>query len=159
MKRTASLRVSMALLKEALRLPDNVDITGVATYDFFSKFFIVEIKIDGLPSIKNDGKNPLLCPNLYERDWLGRPKYALKLNVNSYNGERVRKIISPSEAVLGFASWLSNRKNTITFGSGEDVNNAVRVSREFNEAQEFDEPSYDWDGVVGPLMPMDQGVK
>jgi hypothetical protein len=66
-------------------------------------------------------------------------------------GNHVRAILdilplglSASEAVVGFAAWLTTRAEAVTFGAGYDAAIAAELVKEFCEANKLAEPREGW---------------
>lgn len=47
---------------------------------------------------------------------------------------------TPSEAVLGFAAWLTTRNEPVTFGATHDAAPAAELVEQFRISQGFDAP-------------------
>lgn len=50
------------------------------------------------------------------------------------------KQLSPSEAVLCFAAWLTTRPEAVTFGETHNASRAAELVQEFNLSQDFAVP-------------------
>ena len=59
--------------------------------------------------------------------------------------------LSPSEAVFGFASWLTSRKGLVKLGSHEEAGPVVELVGEFVEKQGLDEPREGWEKDLVPM--------
>jgi len=61
--------------------------------------------------------------------------------------------LSASEAVYGFAAWLTSSKKTILFGSTHAVPTAIGLVDEFCKANDLSEPHEHWEqNLIQPKM-------
>lgn len=67
----------------------------------------------------------------------------------------VRESLSPSEAVYGFAGWLTTRDDVVTMSGHDDAAIVAELVDEYVKKQNLDEPRYeeDWDWS-DDLIPM-----
>lgn len=56
--------------------------------------------------------------------------------------------LSASEAVYGFAAWLTTRKDVTEFGSDKDCAPIVQLVVEFCDTNSFDDPRDDFDSIL-----------
>ena len=54
--------------------------------------------------------------------------------------------LSASEAVYGFAGWLTSRSQVVTMGSNYDAAVVAELVAEFIKANNLTDPSNDWEG-------------
>lgn len=59
--------------------------------------------------------------------------------------------LSPSEAVYGFASWLTIRDDALKIGAKEDASQVADLVKEFVEKQELEKPRESWTDDLVPM--------
>lgn len=57
---------------------------------------------------------------------------------------------TPSEAVLGFAAWLTTRDEAVTFGATHDAARPTELVEQFRLSQGFDAPREDFPTHLRP---------
>jgi hypothetical protein len=65
----------------------------------------------------------------------------------------VKESLSPSEAVYGFASWLTVRDNPITLSAHHNASIVAELVDEFCKKQELEKPDDNW---TDELVPMEE---
>ena len=53
-------------------------------------------------------------------------------------------MLSASEALYGFAGWLTSRTEPVTFSATHDAGKAVELVAEFCKVNQLPEPREDW---------------
>jgi hypothetical protein len=67
----------------------------------------------------------------------------------------INEKLSGSEAVYGFAGWLTSRKDKTIMSSSDDASVIADLVDEFNKKQELEEPREHWEE---DLIPMDESM-
>jgi len=62
----------------------------------------------------------------------------------------VPMILTPSEAVTGFAAWLTSQKPLIKVGASQDASIMSKLAKEFIEGQRLDPPRAGWTKALQP---------
>jgi len=59
-----------------------------------------------------------------------------------------RKTLRPSEAVYGFAAWLTCRKDTLKIGSSHDASQIAELCKLFCEENYLSDPGDNWTDIL-----------
>jgi len=68
-----------------------------------------------------------------------------------YIAGKPKKQLSPSEAIYGFGSWLSIRKEPVCMGANHDCAIVAELIDQYCKAQNLKEPKDHWEDNLIPM--------
>jgi len=71
---------------------------------------------------------------------------------NILENKLVKESLSPSEAVYGFAGWLTTRDEPITMSAHNDAAIVAELVDEFIKKQRLEEPKDHWEKDLIPMQ-------